>query len=146
MLGPHVPCQRFSHGITAPPHDSGPMWLATPSSYDSLIHYTLPVSRRFRVRRDNCDSAGNKSQEPLIFRAYFRRDFPCGHPSRIEYPDAFCEGRSVIDADHERPFIGGSLGGQVYHRSIPSQRQWLAVVLAVLDLPMHLTEEYNPRP
>jgi hypothetical protein len=24
-------------------HDSGPMWLATPSSYDSFIHYTLPV-------------------------------------------------------------------------------------------------------
>ncbi len=26
----------------------------------------------------------------------------------IEYPDGFHEGRSVVDADHERPFIGGS--------------------------------------
>jgi hypothetical protein len=27
----------------APPHDSGPMWVATSHSYDSFIHYTSPV-------------------------------------------------------------------------------------------------------
>jgi hypothetical protein len=27
----------------AAPHDSGPVWLATPSLYDSFIHNTLPV-------------------------------------------------------------------------------------------------------
>jgi hypothetical protein len=26
-----------------PPHDSRPLWLAKPSTYDSFIHYTLPV-------------------------------------------------------------------------------------------------------
>jgi hypothetical protein len=25
------------------PHDSGPMWVATPLSYDFCIHYTSPV-------------------------------------------------------------------------------------------------------
>ncbi len=25
------------------PHDSGPVWIAKPSPYDSFIHYTLPV-------------------------------------------------------------------------------------------------------
>jgi hypothetical protein len=27
----------------AAPHDSGPVWVASPSPYDSLIHYTSPV-------------------------------------------------------------------------------------------------------
>src|SRR6266853_5693399 len=27
----------------AAPHDSGPLWFATPSTYETLIHYTLPV-------------------------------------------------------------------------------------------------------
>ncbi len=59
-------------------------------------------------RRDICESAGEKSQEHLNFRAYFRRDSLYGHLFRIEYPDAFYEARCVIDADHERLFIGGS--------------------------------------
>src|SRR5208282_839795 len=25
------------------PHDSGPLWVASPSTYDSFIHYTSPV-------------------------------------------------------------------------------------------------------
>jgi len=29
--------------LLPPPHDSGPMWFAKPSSYDSFIHDTLPV-------------------------------------------------------------------------------------------------------
>ena len=29
--------------LRAPPHDSGPLWFATPSTYDSFIHYTMPV-------------------------------------------------------------------------------------------------------
>ncbi len=59
-------------------------------------------------RRDICDSLGKKSQEPLTFRACFCRDSLYGHLFRIEYPDAFYEGWCVVDADHERPFIGGS--------------------------------------
>ncbi|MGI9166946.1 MAG: hypothetical protein ACR2G5_11290, partial [Pyrinomonadaceae bacterium] len=26
-----------------PTHDSGPLWLASPLTYDSFIHYNLPV-------------------------------------------------------------------------------------------------------
>jgi hypothetical protein len=29
--------------LRAAPHDSGPMWVATPLSYDFCIHYTSPV-------------------------------------------------------------------------------------------------------
>lgn len=29
--------------LRAVPHDSGPVWVATPSPYDSFIHYTMPV-------------------------------------------------------------------------------------------------------
>jgi hypothetical protein len=29
--------------LRAPPHDSGPLWLAKPLTYDSRIHYNLPV-------------------------------------------------------------------------------------------------------
>ncbi|HEY3135647.1 MAG TPA: hypothetical protein VGL29_06310 [Blastocatellia bacterium] len=29
--------------LQAPPHDSGPLWLANPLTYDSFIHYNLPV-------------------------------------------------------------------------------------------------------
>ena len=29
--------------LRAPPHDSGPLWLANPLTYDSFIHYNLPV-------------------------------------------------------------------------------------------------------
>jgi len=29
--------------LRAVPHDSGPVWIATPSPYDSFIHYTMPV-------------------------------------------------------------------------------------------------------
>src|SRR5262249_25978692 len=31
----------------APAHDSGPMWIATPSSQGTCTLYSLPVSRRF---------------------------------------------------------------------------------------------------
>jgi hypothetical protein len=27
----------------AAPHDSGPSWFAIPSTYETFIHYTLPV-------------------------------------------------------------------------------------------------------
>ncbi len=29
--------------LRAAPHDSGPMWVADPLSYDFFIHYTSPV-------------------------------------------------------------------------------------------------------
>jgi len=37
------PCQRFDAALRAAPHDSGPMWVAVPLSYDFCIHYTSPV-------------------------------------------------------------------------------------------------------
>ncbi len=56
------------------------------------------------VRRDICDSAWEKSQQPLTFPACCRESLK-SHFFRIEYPDAFYESRCVVDADHERPFI-----------------------------------------
>src|SRR4029077_14930223 len=32
--------------LRAATHDSGPMWVATPLSYDFFIHYTSPVDRK----------------------------------------------------------------------------------------------------
>jgi hypothetical protein len=29
--------------LLPPPHDPGPVWIATPSPYGTFIHYTLPV-------------------------------------------------------------------------------------------------------
>jgi len=37
------PCQRFAFASRQPAHDSGPKWVATPSSYGSFIRYSLPV-------------------------------------------------------------------------------------------------------
>jgi hypothetical protein len=44
----HHRLQPLSYNASTPPlraapHDSGPMWVATPLSYDSFIHYTSPV-------------------------------------------------------------------------------------------------------
>ena len=37
-----------SHGtLPSRTHDSGPVWLAGPSPYGTLIRYAMPVSRRF---------------------------------------------------------------------------------------------------
>ena len=37
------PVNASTPPLRADPHDSGPMWVATPLSYDFSIHYTLPV-------------------------------------------------------------------------------------------------------
>ncbi len=37
------PVNASSLPLRTTPHDSGPVWVATPSPYDSFIHYTLPV-------------------------------------------------------------------------------------------------------
>ena len=37
------PCPRLTPPSRAAPQDSGPLWVASPSTYDSFIHYTLPV-------------------------------------------------------------------------------------------------------
>jgi hypothetical protein len=29
--------------LRATPHDSGPLWFAIPSTYETCIHYTLPI-------------------------------------------------------------------------------------------------------
>ena len=38
-----TPVNASAAALLLPPHDSGPVWLATPSPYGSFIHYTLPV-------------------------------------------------------------------------------------------------------
>jgi DNA polymerase V len=38
-----TPVNASPSTLRSPTHDSGPMWLAGPSSYDSFIHYFLPV-------------------------------------------------------------------------------------------------------
>jgi hypothetical protein len=38
-----TPVNASAVTLLPPPHDSGPMWFAKPSSYDSFIHITLPV-------------------------------------------------------------------------------------------------------
>jgi len=38
-----TPVNASAAALLPPPHDSGPVWLATPSPYGSLIHDTLPV-------------------------------------------------------------------------------------------------------
>ena len=40
------PVNASSPLLRAAPHDSGPVWIANPSPYDSLIHYTSPVFYR----------------------------------------------------------------------------------------------------
>src|SRR5712692_2797445 len=39
----HSPVNASTPPSRAAPHDSGPMWVADPLSYDSFIHYTSPV-------------------------------------------------------------------------------------------------------
>jgi hypothetical protein len=39
-----TPVNASTASLRTPPHDSGPMWLARPSSYDSFIHNILPAS------------------------------------------------------------------------------------------------------
>ncbi len=73
------------------------------------------------VRLDNCYSPEKKSQELLTFPACFRRDSLYGHLFRIEYPDAFYEERCVVDANHERSFIGGSGRSQLLGPSLGGQ-------------------------
>src|SRR3989442_3216095 len=38
-----IPVNASTRSSRAAPHDSGSVWLATPSPYDSFIHYTSPV-------------------------------------------------------------------------------------------------------
>ena len=38
-----APVNASLAALRAPTHDSGSPWLATPSTCDSLIHYSLPV-------------------------------------------------------------------------------------------------------
>jgi len=37
------PCQRFDAALAGDSDDSGPSWVAIPSTYDSFIHNTSPV-------------------------------------------------------------------------------------------------------
>lgn len=44
-----LPCRRFTCTSRMPAHGSGPMWIATPSSYRTCTDYSLPVSRRTQI-------------------------------------------------------------------------------------------------
>jgi hypothetical protein len=47
------PVNASPRGSLRPTHDSGPLWLAKPLTYDSFIHYNLPVypgALRWRLR------------------------------------------------------------------------------------------------
>ena len=44
------PCRRFADILAVPAHGLGPMWAATPSSQWTCTTYSLPVSRRTRVK------------------------------------------------------------------------------------------------
>jgi hypothetical protein len=37
------PVNASAMALLPPPHDSGPVWIATPSPYATFIHYTMPV-------------------------------------------------------------------------------------------------------
>jgi hypothetical protein len=51
-------------------HDSGPMWIATPSSQGTCTLYSLPVSRRFAyVCRSTSDSCRKRAVSALTFSA-----------------------------------------------------------------------------
>ena len=53
-------------------HDSGPMWIATPSSQGTCTLYSLPVSRRLaNVFRFAPESGHRALQSPCLFRAAF---------------------------------------------------------------------------
>jgi hypothetical protein len=43
--------------LRAPPHDSGSLWLASPLTYDSFIHYNLPVYPG-ALRQSRLDATG----------------------------------------------------------------------------------------
>jgi hypothetical protein len=38
-----TPLDASAASLRTTPHDSGPVWVANPSPYDSFIHYTMPV-------------------------------------------------------------------------------------------------------
>src|ERR1700733_12553753 len=76
--------------LRAAPHDSGPVWIATPSPYDSFIHYTSPVftgapepkihvqqSHPHRPPRTERRSQ-NRSEQPRVRRAQHR------NPGKLE--------------------------------------------------------------
>jgi len=52
------------------PHDSGPSWVASPSTCDSFIHYTPPVyPGAFRNQREAILSAGGSVWQPITSRS-----------------------------------------------------------------------------
>src|ERR1700675_751346 len=63
-------------------HDSGPMWIATPSSQGTCTLYSLPVSRRFaHVFRIASDSCRKRAVPALTFSANCRHSTDPGNCS-----------------------------------------------------------------
>jgi hypothetical protein len=77
--------QHLRAGARVVSHDFGmEEWL--PDKVDIMDGGHLHV---LGVRRNICDSAGKKSQEPLTFPARFCRDSLCDHLFRMELPVGF---------------------------------------------------------
>src|SRR4029077_13878801 len=55
----HPPVNASPRPSRATAHDSGPMWIANPSSQGTCTLYSLPVSRRFAYRFRSCADDGH---------------------------------------------------------------------------------------
>jgi hypothetical protein len=72
----HAPVNASPSPLRTPPHDSGSVWLATPSPYDSCIHDTLPVCAGARVLKTKVGSACSCPTESPAPRAVGCRSAP----------------------------------------------------------------------
>ncbi len=61
---------------------------------------------------------GKKIRNFLLFLLDSVEILSMAHPILIEYPAAFHEGRCVVDADLERPFIPGVVGVNSWARTV----------------------------
>jgi hypothetical protein len=55
-----------------PAHGSGPMWSAIPSSQWTCTTYSLPVSRRTRVKTQNHQVLGGRFTPPEVPRGLYK--------------------------------------------------------------------------
>ena len=113
----------------APAHDSGPMRLATPSSWGTCTPYSLPVSRRTRTKECNEEGRKRKEEDGRNEKGSspFSRRYPLGIARRQIYqrnavaqalPNRnFCRAnpRRQRGLEHEVPPVSGQIIYQVQH-------------------------------
>ncbi len=72
-----------------------------------------------KVKRAKRIAQGASKKKQLPNRpGQFHLKISLGYPSRIEYPDAFYEGRCVVDADHVRHLSVGVVGVNSWARTV----------------------------